>query len=251
MLYLAGIGLNKNDIPNGTIELCRHCEVFIDLYTTYIDEERLRYLESSMGKRPVGLTRAAMEEEAGVIIESARKKNVVILVGGDPLVATTHKILLIEAKKRGVEVRIRHAASILPVIMGESGLDFYRFGQVCTIPRWQKHYTPVSFYETIYRNHSNRLHSVVLLDYDATKNSSLELHEAIKILEEAEKVYKRGIIDDNTMIFVMHKMSLPEEQKVLMSVKTAKRLRYANGPTAILIPAQLTDIEKEVLGTMY
>jgi len=150
-----------------------------------------------------------------------------------------------------VEVRIRHAASILPAIMGESGLDFYRFGQVCTIPKWQKHYTPVSFYETIYRNYSNKLHSIVLLDYDAPRNSSLELHEAIKTLEEAEKVYKRGVIDDNTLIFIMHKMSLPEEQKVLMPVKMAKKLRYANGPTAIVIPAFLTDIEKEVLGSIY
>jgi len=35
-----------------------------------------------MGKRLVGLNRSEMEEESGIIIESARDKNVVILVGG-------------------------------------------------------------------------------------------------------------------------------------------------------------------------
>ncbi len=54
--------------------------------------------------------------------------------------------------------------------MGESGLDFYRFGQICTIPRWSEHYKPVSFYETIETNLTNGHHSILLLDYDPKIN---------------------------------------------------------------------------------
>jgi diphthine synthase len=251
MLYLVGIGLNKGDLPISAVELCKRSEVYIERSTTYVDDERLGYISRAVGKSIRELSRADMEENSGGVIGRAKEHDVVILVGGDPLIATTHKILFIEAKRKGVKVKVRHAPSILPAIMGESGLDFYRFGAICTIPKWVTHYTPVSFYETISRNMANGLHSIVLLDYNPTTNSSLELGEALRVLEEAEKKYKAKIISDGTLMLIMHKMSIEGEQKVFATLKYAKKLRYANGPTAIVIPAKLTDIEKETIVSMY
>ena len=138
----------------------------------------------------------------------AAKADMAVLVAGDPLVATTHKIAYIEAKKAGVKVSVIHASSIVGAAMGESGLDFYRFGQICTIPMWSEHYKPVSFYETIEKNMANSLHSILLLDYDP-KIGSIQPSYAAEILAQAEKKYKKGIIKPSTKVIVLHNLSLP------------------------------------------
>ena len=109
------------------------------------------------------------------LLKLAKDRDVAVLISGDPLIATTHKILFIEARKLGIRVEIVHAASIASAAIGESGLDFYRFGKVCTHTKWHEHYTPVSFYETIRTNMQNNEHSLVLLDYDSVAESSMQL----------------------------------------------------------------------------
>ncbi len=251
MLYLIGIGLNKKDFPIGAVALCEKCDVYIDRYTTFVDEEKMSYITGLLGKRPVELGRAQMEEELPELLEEAKGKDVALLIGGDPLVATTHKIIFIEAKKAGVKVEVRHASSILSAIIGESGLDFYRFGAICTVSRWTTNYTPTSFYETIKRNIDSNLHSIVLLDYDPVRNSSLETKEAIRIMEAAESKYGNGIITDYSTVFIMHKIALDDQQKLLTTIGEAKRLTFPSGPTAMVIPANLSDIEKETIESMY
>ncbi len=44
-----------------------------------------------------------MEENASDMVKRAATKDIAILVGGDPLMATTHKILYIEAEKQHVK----------------------------------------------------------------------------------------------------------------------------------------------------
>lgn len=251
MLYLIGIGLNKKDFPIGAVDLCRACEAYIDRYTTFVDEERMSYITSLIEKRPVELGRAQMEEELPELLAEARDKDIALLIGGDPLVATTHKIIFIEAKKAGVKVEVKHASSILSAIIGESGLDFYRFGAICTVSRWTTNYTPTSFYETIKRNMDNNLHSIVLLDYDPVRNSSLETKEAIRIMEAAEAQYKGDLINKGRALFIMHKIALDDQQKLLTTIGEAKRLTFPSGPTAFVIPANLSDIEKETIRSMY
>ena len=55
-----------------------------------------------------------------------------------------------------MEVEVVHSNSVLTAAIGESGLDFYRFGAIATIPKWSAHYTPVSFYETLQKNMSEQ-----------------------------------------------------------------------------------------------
>jgi diphthine synthase len=251
MLYLVGIGLTKSDLPAGALDVCNKCELYADRYTTYITDERLEQISYLTTKKIKNLERSGMEEKVSEIINEAKEKDIAILIGGDPLIATTHKIIFIAAKKANVPVRVLHATSVLTVLMGESGLDFYRFGQICTISRWTEHYSPISFYETIQKNSKNNLHSIVLLDYDISSNSSLELPEAIKILQKAEDSYKGNIAKEDTKIMVMHKVTFPDEKKVLTTIKAAKELILNDGATSIIIPAKLSDIEKEIIETLY
>ena len=157
MLFLIGLGLSKDDLTLAALEACKNCHrLYLDRHTSRVDRATTDYISDTAGKDISDLARQDMEEGAKVLVSSASGKDIAILCGGDPLMATTHKILLIEAARQGVEVRVIHSNSIITAAIGESGLDFYRFGKVCTIPKWSQSYKPVSFYETIYCKHNQR-----------------------------------------------------------------------------------------------
>ncbi len=251
MLYLIGVGLSRGSIPVGSLEICKRCEVYFDDYTSYISDDYLAWLTKEVGKGIMSLGRKSMEEDVTTILEKAKERDVAVLVSGDPLVATTHKIIFIAAKKAGVTVKVCHAESILPTIMGESGLDFYRFGPICTIPKWSDNYRPLSFYETIQNNIDGNLHTIAFFDYDPKKNSSLEMPEAMKVLDAAEAEYVGGVMEDQNMIFVMHRLTWADAQKLYLSVRDARKLKLSYGPTAIIFPAKLSEVEREVVDSMY
>lgn len=246
MLFLVGLGLSEKEIPIGTIEACKNCELYIDKFTSAIDDGTIDYITEITGKRITELTRQDMEEDAHEIIQMAVTKDIAILVGGDPLMATTHKILYIEAEKQHVKTQIVHANSIIATAIGESGLDFYRFGAPCTIPRWGEHYSPISFYEKLETNMLNRNHTILLLDYDAKSRATLDIKEAINTLENADAHYKKGIINNKTKIIIMHNMSLEDSKVVVTTIEKAKSQNY-DGVNIMILPAELTDIEKETI----
>ncbi len=246
MLFLVGLGLSIKDIPIGTIEACKNCELYIDRFTSRIDNEVTDYITELTGKRITELTRQDMEENAKDIVRRAERKNIAILIGGDPLIATTHKILYIEAKNQGITTQVVHANSIITTAVGESGLDFYRFGAPCTIPKWSQHYSPVSFYEKIATNFKNSEHSILLLDYDAKNETTLDIKETISILEKAEEHYKKGIINSKTKIILLHNMSLNDSKVIVTTLGQAPSLNYS-GVNILVIPSELTGIEKEAV----
>lgn len=246
MLLLVGLGLSDNDIPIGALEVCRLCDLYVDRFTSMIPEKTLSRINEFAGKRITELTRQDMEEDSRNIVKMAAAKDIAILVGGDPLMATTHKLLLIEAKKQGVKTGIIHANSIITAAMGESGLDFYRFGSICTIPKWSAHYKPVAFYKKIEANLTNGNHSILLLDYDSKKMETLGIGEAIDVLENADAQYKKGIITNMTKIIILHNMQLEGSKVIATTIEEAKKIE-SRGINIIIMPAELTDIEKETV----
>lgn len=246
MLFLVGLGLSDKEIPTGAIDACKKCELYIDKFTSAISDKTVNYIENATGKRITELSRQEMEENAKEIVKKASTKDIAILVGGDPLIATTHKILYIEAKKSGVNTQIIHANSIITTAIGESGLDFYRFGSACTIPKWSEHYSPVSFYEKIAANLKIKEHTMLLLDYDSKSKGTIDVKEAINTLEMAEEHYKKGIISGETKIILLHNMAQDDSKVILMNLKEAKSLDYG-GINIIIMPAELTSIEKEAV----
>ncbi|MDE1870670.1 MAG: diphthine synthase [Candidatus Micrarchaeota archaeon] len=246
MLFLVGLGLSEKDITAGAIDVCRNCELYIDTFTSAVGESTKDYITSATGKRITELSREDMEDSAAELVSMASVKDIAILVGGDPLIATTHKILYIEAKKHNVKTVAVHANSIMTTAIGESGLDFYRFGSTCTIPRWSEHYSPVSFYEKIATNLNNGEHTMLLLDYDSKSKSTISIREAVSIIEKSEAHYKKGVINPATRIIILHNMLQDDAKVVLTSIKEAESLDYG-GVNVIIIPAELKDIEKEAL----
>ncbi len=251
MLFLVGIGLSDGDITRKAQEVCSRCKLFVERYTSTVDDSRIKFMEGLFGRSIKQLVRSDMEENVKTLLKLAKNDDVAVLISGDPLIATTHKILCIEAKKLGISVGIVHAASIASAAIGESGLDFYRFGKVCTIPKWHEHYTPVSFYETIRMNIQNNEHSLVLLDYDPATESSMQMPDVAKELRAAEATYKSGIVTDAMQVVVLNRLTQQNEIKALVKFRDLEKLNINKGPTVIIIPVKLTDIEKEALDSIY
>lgn len=246
MLFLVGLGLSEKDITLGAIDACKACELYVDRFTSKINDNTITRITELTGKGVKEISRQEMEEGSANIIKAAAARDIAILVGGDPLVATTHKILYIAAKKQDVGVKIIHSNSIITTSMGESGLDFYRFGSICTIPRWSSHYSPVSFYEKIHANIKCNCHTIALLDYDQKNESTMEVKEAMDILEKAEMHYKKGIITNNTKIILLHNMS-SEGARVIKTTIRDKESADIGGMNVFIIPAELTAIEVEAV----
>jgi len=250
MLFLVGAGLSEGGLTEEALELLKRNSVtiFAEKYTGWFGD-RIPELEKKLAKKVGILDRSGLEDNITSLIGLAKKGDIAVLVAGDPLIATTHKIAYIEARKAGVDVSVIHASSIVSAAMGASGLDFYRFGQICTIPTWSDHYKPVSFYETVDKNMANGLHSILLLDYDP-KIGSIQPSYAADILASAEKIYKKGIIKPSTKVILLHNLSIPGEQKLLLTLDVVKGLRLDTGPTVMILPAKMSDVEKESTAAM-
>ncbi|MCL4390641.1 SAM-dependent methyltransferase, partial [Candidatus Marsarchaeota archaeon] len=109
MLYLIGAGIGESDISIGSIEACRSAsKVYYEKYTSLISESKVRLISDRIGKELVELPRSSLEEESSKIIKEAKDADIAIILSGDPMIATTHKILFIGAKKEGVKVKIGH-----------------------------------------------------------------------------------------------------------------------------------------------
>jgi diphthine synthase len=251
MIYLLGVGWSKDDVTQRTLSIIRKSKVFVDRYTSIISEDFAKFIASEAGSELHYLSRSEMEEGARKLIAQGKSSDIAIVTGGDPLIATTHKILFIEAKKEKIPMEVIHAPSVFTAAIGESGLDFYRFGRTFTIPKWSEHYKPLSFYETLASNQANNSHSIALLDYEQEKMQTIPLKSAIEVLEKAEAHYKKGIIKGEKKVFVLHNLCLKEEKKSFITLKEAKEMEATGGVTTVIIPANLTDIEKEIITAMY
>ncbi|MDE1857088.1 MAG: diphthine synthase [Candidatus Micrarchaeota archaeon] len=250
MLYLVGVGLSYKDVSPRAMDALLLCDgIHIDYHTSVVDGKTLELVESETGIKPTALERRQFEDDAAKLVRQASASNVAVLFGGDPLVATTHKILFIEAKRQSVKVETIHSVSAISVAIGESGLDFYRFGPVCTIASWSEHYKPTSFYETIASNATQGSHSLVLLDFDR-RGHSMDLGSAIRILEEAERQHGKGIINEETQMIIMHSITQDGERKILTTLGAAKKLALPEGPTLLILPGRTTDIERECMAAM-
>ncbi len=191
MLTFVGMGLwDVRDISLKGAEIVRQADVvYVEFYTSRISSE-LKEIEEFFGRRIIELQRKDLEEESWKIIEEAKSKDIVILVPGDPMVATTHAAIKLEAEKAGVETRIIHGASIISAVCGLTGLHNYRFGKSATVS-WHPSRTPADVIEA---NRSIDAHTLLFLDLHP---KPMSISEALRILfevdEDLAELYAVGI----------------------------------------------------------
>ena len=153
------------------------------------------------GKKVVQVARKGFEDNVGKTIEGAKNTDIAILVIGDPLVATTHHIILQEARRQGIQYQVFHSSSIFSAAIGESGLDIYKFGPTTTVPFWYSNYKPTSFVDVIEKNLKNGQHTLLLLDINQTSLEPMGLEDAASIM--GASMHKGGGLSRDTRLLVM------------------------------------------------
>ncbi len=242
MLYLIGLGLwDEKDISLKGLEACRNSDsVYAELYTAKWGGD-LKSLSDMTGKDIRVLERGDMEEGSERIVKEAKERDVVVLVPGDPLAATTHHQLLLEAAKIGVKAEVIHSSSIYTAV-SECGLGLYGFGRTVTLVSPSEGYRPTSYYDDIARNREQGLHTLVLLDI------GMSAAEGLSLLLGIEKEKGKGIISRKSEIIAASKIGSEGQRIVFGSVEKAMKEELPP-PAVIIIPGKIQFFEKEFLET--
>jgi diphthine synthase len=247
-IIFVGLGLydEKGISLHGLQEVKTAEKVFIELYTSLMPNFSLKHFEEISGKKFHLISRRQLEEENGkVILEAARKGKVVLLVPGDPLIATTHIALRMEAEKLGIKTRIVHGASILSAVIGLSGLHNYKFGKSVTIPFADVFSeTP---YDVIAENKRLGLHTLCLLDIKAEEKRYLSVHESLNMLLRIEEKRKMNIVTADTLVVGIARAG--SDNPVVKADYVRKVLNYDFGepPYSVIFPGELHFMEAEAL----
>lgn len=246
MLTLVGLGLyDEKDLTLHGIEVAKQADkVYIELYTSvWSGKEELGKI---IGRKVEELKREDLEQRAGKIIGEAKTKNVVIFVPGDPMIATTHSILVGEAKKNNIKVGIIHNASIISAI-GETGLHIYKFGASATVPFPEKTggKFPESVYDVIKLNKRAGLHTLLLLDI--TPEHCMTSNEAMELLLNIEGQRKEDVFTDDMKIVVFARAGSETPLIVFGKVGELKNKDFGNPPMVLIVPGLLHFFEREFL----
>lgn len=248
MFYLVGLGLNEKQATLECIEALKSCDkVLIETYTNLIPESSIMALEGKIGKKISRLKRMQVEDESRLMLEGTRSNNIALCVPGNPLIATTHVQLLLEAKKLGVKFKVIQGISVqnyLPL----SGLDAYKFGRIVTIVAEDKShaYAPESFYDFIEKNKSLGLHTLCLLDIRSEEKEYMTVCEALKLLEKIEEKHGKRIIAESVLLGIA---GLGSENALIRagSLEEMKNFPELPLPQCLVVCGQLSEKEREAL----
>ena len=240
MLYLIGLGLNEKGMALEGAEIVRSCDsVYLESYTVdfpYSREKLGKILDVNIEV----LGRDKVESEN--IVKEAKEKDVALLVYGSPLIATTHITLIKDAEDLGVEYKVINSASIFDAVV-ESGLQFYKFGKVASMPKWDEknNYKPDSFMEIVKDNQSVEAHSLILCDI------GLEFEDALEQLKRSSENHDFSL--EGRKIVVCESLGTDNqnfhygEVDRLLSSKPDK----IKNPFCLIIPGKLHHSEEEML----
>jgi diphthine synthase len=242
-LVFVGLGLwDERDISLRGLEEVRSADhLLAEFYTSTLGGASVERLEALYGRRIAVLKREEVENRPGPLLELAKAGTVVLLVGGDPMVATTHVDLRLRALSLGIPVRIVHGPSIASAAAGLAGLQSYKFGRSATVvaPFRPGMPVPQSAYDALQENLRRGLHTLLLLDLGLAIPRALELLEAVEA-ERGEGVLPRtfvGVARAGSGAPLV-RAGTPDE---------LKRVEFGGMPHVLVCPGELHFLEREAL----
>ena len=236
MLYLIGLGLNKYGISSEGLETAKKCKkLYLETYTVDFNYG-VGDLERLIGK-PIALADRTLVEGCS-IVDEAKKKDVALLIYGSPLTATTHITLIQEAIACGVKYKVIYAGSVFDGV-AETGLQFYKFGKVASMPEWKKSFEPTSFMEIVKENQSIGAHSLILIDI------GLDFDYAFKQLKKSIQIEKVKVEN----LVVCQNLGSKHSKIFYGSLEDFEEFNGVRKPYCIIIPEKMHFVEEEMLET--
>jgi diphthine synthase len=167
-LILIGMGPGGiSGMTRAAIEAAKNADYRrYEAYTALWKNDDLEALEVEIGE--IQRVMRPEVEEPVELLQLAKSNVVALLVVGDPLQATTHVDLQLQALEAGVECSVIHGVSITGLVTGAVGLSNYRFGRQTTLTYPYGGWVATSPLEVIALNKKQGLHTLALLDLDPT-----------------------------------------------------------------------------------
>jgi diphthine synthase len=245
-LSFVGLGLGSVEyLTRGAEKALLSAEkVYLDTYTGYLSSELEAFLRNLLGERLIYADRKKLEDGLHEIVDEAKEKEIVIAAPGDPLIATTHVSILLEAVKKGVGVSLIHGVSIISAAASYSGLSAYKFGRSLTIPREASDQVLEGVYQVVAQNEEHGLHSLILLD---TADGGLGAGEAAEYLLRTEEKIGHGVFDRNRIVVVLANVGLRTALKMCHTVGELPRTILPPPPHVLIFPGDLNFVEREAL----
>jgi diphthine synthase len=242
MISLVGLGV-AYDITEQGMEELKGCDfAFCEIHTMPVPPEYVKKLEKESGKKIEVIERDNVEGE--FLIEKARMGKVCLLCGGDPLAATTHISLLIDAKNAGIGTQVVHNSSIFSAAAGKSGLQAYRFGKTVTVSFWRKNYEPTSPLLLIEKNLEAGMHTLVLMDLDK-ELGLMDAKLGLELLGKMEEKEGKKVLPEK--VVVLSGVGYPDERVSYGKVSELMDAELGETPFVLIVPAELHEVEKEYL----
>ena len=246
MLWFIGLGVSGISALSGnTISIIKNAEiVYLESFTSPISEDEKIQLENiSTGKFKIA--KRWLVEDGNEILDNAKEKETVLISYGDPYIATTHLELKTRAIQDNIETKTIHSSSIVSSLIGEVGLHYYKVGKVLTIMDDPK--SIITPYNTIFDNLLNRIHSVVLLEYNEDKSFFLEPQNALSMLLDCEEKQKRKIISSETFGIVASRIGKNDQRIISGNIGNLIKNKFGEPPHSIIIPGKLHFTESDAV----
>ena len=226
MLYLVGTGLcPPKTMTKRGIELCKMYDVFVETHTNSFPSCVLGYFKDELGAQFVD--RAFVEQK----IYSSLDSDIVLLVSGDPLAATTHISLIEYCKNKKIPYEIVDNSSIILSAFTHAGLSPYKSGRVVTVPKFGVNDSICDFIET---NMRHGLHTLILTDI------GLSCKAVYDLFNESRCNF------DDVYVVLLSRVGCSDEFVRFVKFSNIREFDL-NPPISIIIPGSLNVVEKEFL----
>ena len=228
MIYLIGLGLNPpaSITQEGMQAIQNAKEVYVETYTSLLPCT-IEQLETAIQKKVLLADREQMEQRA----QELQKKDIAILIMGDPLAATTHIDLA---------DKVIHNASIFTAV-AQTGLSIYKFGKTTSIPFPQKGFKVNTPMQII--NENKDAHTLCLLDINPKTHTTMSTKQAIELLLRMQN----NSLTENNKVVLCTKLGTKEQKIIYTTIKQAKEIELNSYPQCLIIPGKLHFKEEEML----
>ena len=196
-----------------------------EAYTALWPADELAKLEEDIGD--IEMVMRPEVESPTELLDLAKSHLVALLIVGDPLQATTHVDIQLQALEAGINCIVFHGISITTLVTGAVGLSNYRFGRQTTITYPYGGWVATSPLEVIAANIFQNQHTLALLDLDPTGAGTgkqipmqpSDAYTSLDLMKEKLSSNISGMPEDNT-IDSMKKLAFEEfADKDLNSIK--------------------------------
>jgi len=249
MLWFVGLGISgTRSIPIEVVKIIQEADfVYLEAFTSPISKQHEDEIKN-MVNGSFKIAKRWLVEDGQEILKTSKSSTAVLLSYGDPYVATTHIELRTRAKLENIETNTIHSASAITSMVGEAGLQFYKVGRMVTIMNEKK--STITPYTAIFKNLTQGLHSIILLEYNHDENYFLDPKDAISNLLDVEKEQKRNVVNNDTFAIVASRIGFKTQKITSGKFSNLLKVDFGEPPHSIIITGKLHFTESDAINVL-